>query len=202
MKALLSRDFTSEIGKNCTVYLPFALDAEQASSLGTFYRLSSVGEGSVTMESVTETEANMAYMFKPASSLTNITASMVELKTGVSVPIIGAKMMFVGTYKPIINLVSTTEKQYYCFMSTGSDAGKFVHVTSAVNISPFRAYMELVSGASLGRSLDIDFGDGTTGIKNLKVGVQDNVYYDLQGRRVLYPKKGIYILNGKKVIIK
>ena len=202
VKASLSRDFTSEIGKNCTVYLPFALDAEQASSLGTFYRLSSVGEGSVTMESVTETEANMAYMFKPASSLTNITASMVELKTGASVPIIGAKMMFVGTYKPIINLVSTTEKQYYCFMSTGSDAGKFVHVTSAVNIYPFRAYMELVSGASLGRSLDIDFGDGTTGIKNLKVGVQDNVYYDLQGRRVLYPKKGIYILNGKKVIIK
>lgn len=202
VKASLSRDFTSEIGKNCTVYLPFALDAEQASSLGTFYRLSSVGEGSVTMESVTETEANMAYMFKPASSLTNITASMVELKTGASVPIIGAKMKFVGTYKPIINLVSTTEKQYYCFMSTGSDAGKFVHVTSAVNISPFRAYMELVSGASLGRSLDIDFGDGTTGIKNLKVGVQDNVYYDLQGRRVLYPKKGIYIQNGKKVIIK
>ena len=202
VKASLSRDFTSEIGKNCTVYLPFALDAEQASSLGTFYSLSSVGEGSVTMESVTETEANMAYMFKPASSLTNITASMVELKTGASVPIIGAKMMFVGTYKRIINLVSTTEKQYYCFMSTGSDAGKFVHVTSAVNISPFRAYMELVSGASLGRSLDIDFGDGTTGIKNLKVGVQDNVYYDLQGRRVLYPKKGIYIQNGKKVIIK
>lgn len=202
VKASLSRDFTSEIGKNCTVYLPFALDAEQASSLGTFYSLSSVGEGSVTMESVTETEANMAYMFKPASSLTNITASMVELKTGASVPIIGAKMMFVGTYKRIINLVSTTEKQYYCFMSTGSDAGKFVHVTSAVNISPFRAYMELVSGASLGRSLDIDFGDGTTGIKNLKVGVEDNVYYDLQGRRVLYPKKGIYIQNGKKVIIK
>ena len=28
------------------------------------------------------------------------------------------------------------------------------------------------------------------------------VYYDLQGRRVLYPKKGLYILNGNKVIIK
>ena len=28
------------------------------------------------------------------------------------------------------------------------------------------------------------------------------VYYDLQGRRVLYPTKGLYIVNGKKVILK
>ena len=29
-----------------------------------------------------------------------------------------------------------------------------------------------------------------------------NVFYDLQGRRVLVPKAGIYILNGKKVLVK
>ena len=28
------------------------------------------------------------------------------------------------------------------------------------------------------------------------------VYYNLQGQRVLYPTKGLYIVNGKKVIIK
>ena len=28
------------------------------------------------------------------------------------------------------------------------------------------------------------------------------VYYDLQGRRVDHPVRGIYIVNGKKVIIK
>ena len=27
-------------------------------------------------------------------------------------------------------------------------------------------------------------------------------YYDLQGRRVLQPTKGMYIVNGKKVVIK
>ena len=30
----------------------------------------------------------------------------------------------------------------------------------------------------------------------------NNVFYDLQGRQVLMPRKGIYILNGKKVLVK
>ncbi len=33
------------------------------------------------------------------------------------------------------------------------------------------------------------------------VGKEDNVYYDLMGRRVANPQKGIYIHNGKKVIL-
>ena len=55
-------------------------------------------------------------------------------------------------------------------------------------------------GVSGARSLNLD-GD-VTAIKNIKVGTEDNIYYDLQGRRVLYPTKGLYIVNGKKVIIK
>lgn len=47
------------------------------------------------------------------------------------------------------------------------------------------------------------FGDdNTTDINNMKVDTEDNVYYDLQGRRVLYPTKGLYIVNGKKVLVK
>ena len=59
-----------------------------------------------------------------------------------------------------------------------------------------------VASSSLSNELDIDWGDGTTSMKNMKVGIEDNIYYDLQGRRVLYPQKGIYIVNGKKVILK
>jgi hypothetical protein len=29
---------------------------------------------------------------------------------------------------------------------------------------------------------------------------KDNAVYDLQGRRVVNPTKGLYIVNGKKVI--
>lgn len=44
----------------------------------------------------------------------------------------------------------------------------------------------------------------TDGIGNVNVDVKptDNQYYDLQGRRVENPTRGIYIQNGKKVIIK
>ena len=51
----------------------------------------------------------------------------------------------------------------------------------------------------------------TIGTEGISTGIQqiedvrskkDNVYYDLNGRCVLYPKKGLYILNGKKVIMK
>lgn len=43
----------------------------------------------------------------------------------------------------------------------------------------------------------------TTGIASIeRRPAGDNVYYDLRGQRVAYPTKGLYIVNGKKVIIK
>ena len=47
------------------------------------------------------------------------------------------------------------------------------------------------------------FGD-TTGINDVRCQKEDvrGEYYDLQGRRVSQPTKGLYIVNGKKVVIK
>lgn len=44
--------------------------------------------------------------------------------------------------------------------------------------------------------------DQTDAIKNpsYTIGQQDNTFYDLSGRRVQYPSKGIYIRNGRKVV--
>ena len=56
---------------------------------------------------------------------------------------------------------------------------------------------ELVGGLA-----DPEIDDDTTGIGNIKTGTEADVYYDLQGRRVLSPSKGLYIVNGKKVVIK
>lgn len=66
-----------------------------------------------------------------------------------------------------------------------------------------KAYLEGsdVAGA---RSLSITFGDDdTTGIKVI-TNAQNNQaeYFDLQGRRVAQPTKGLYIIDGKKVIFK
>ena len=53
---------------------------------------------------------------------------------------------------------------------------------------------------------ELVFGDDdeTTDIQDIRLPMDKgrNVYYDLNGRRVLYPHKGVYILNGKKVYIK
>ena len=48
------------------------------------------------------------------------------------------------------------------------------------------------------------FDDETTGINTAK-GSQFTVngeYYNLRGQRVAQPTKGLYIVNGKKVVIK
>ena len=53
------------------------------------------------------------------------------------------------------------------------------------------------------RSLEND-GDGTTGIKvqSSMFNAPSDAYYTLQGQRVVNPSKGLYIKNGKKVVIK
>ena len=97
------------------------------------------------------------------------------------------------------NVPMTSGHTYYVLTYEDGDA-QFKKLTSAVAVPAGKAYLDFAEAIEA-RSLDID-GDGTTAIKNMKVGTEDNIYYDLQGRRVLYPKKGLYIVNGKKVIIK
>lgn len=64
----------------------------------------------------------------------------------------------------------------------------------------FSAYLRLPVGGTSSSSISMRFGDATM-IENLKV-VEDNVIYDLTGRRVENATRGIYIVNGKKVMIK
>lgn len=49
-------------------------------------------------------------------------------------------------------------------------------------------------------SIGIRF-DGATMIENMTL-VEDNIYFDLQGRKVENPINGLYIVNGKKVMVK
>ena len=80
------------------------------------------------------------------------------------------------------------------------------------------SWLEVVVGhlkitmTSASRSISIDGGlnDGTTGIEQVEGAEnisgqktkQDSGWYTLQGQRVEHPTKGIYIHNGKKVILK
>ena len=76
------------------------------------------------------------------------------------------------------------------------------------NIKGFRAYFQLKGEtASLARAFSMNFGDGeTTGIIAIgtdRAASTDNATYTLDGRRISKAtQKGVYIQNGKKVIIK
>ncbi len=52
----------------------------------------------------------------------------------------------------------------------------------------------------------LEIGEGTTNVISIENGelkIENDKYYDLNGRRVLYPTKGgVYIYNGKKIVIK
>lgn len=69
-----------------------------------------------------------------------------------------------------------------------------------------KAYVaaESVSTESSAAVLNFTFGGTTTGINGVEATDNSNVeYYDLNGRRVLYPSNGIFVTNaGKKVFIK
>ena len=41
-----------------------------------------------------------------------------------------------------------------------------------------------------------------TGVDGIEVEAKESAIYDLQGRKVMNPRKGIYIKDGKKVLIK
>ena len=77
--------------------------------------------------------------------------------------------------------------------------------TTISNFPVHKAYMELPSGAPAKLSLSFGDDDETTDIESVTTDeeAKDNdVYYNLNGQRVSNPQKGVYIHNGKKVIIK
>lgn len=63
---------------------------------------------------------------------------------------------------------------------------------------------DLNPAAQAAAMLQFNFGDNTTGIDGVEVdNEKDTIYYDLNGRRVLYPTQGVYVTNtGKKVFIR
>ena len=81
---------------------------------------------------------------------------------------------------------------------------KAVYAASTVWFKPTRAYFRAETQEGV-KSLDLNFeaDDTPTGIG--QIGTSDTSQpqvYDLSGRRVARPSKGLYIVNGKKLIVK
>lgn len=66
-------------------------------------------------------------------------------------------------------------------------------------IAANKAYLQLPETAAGIKALVFDFG--TTGIDETETDLETEIYYDLQGRRIEKPSKGIYVTkSGKKVL--
>ena len=76
---------------------------------------------------------------------------------------------------------------------------------AAFDVAANKAYMAVPATVSAREGFGFD--NGTTGIsdasrQNNKEQIIKNNWYDLQGRKVNTPTKGLYIVNGKKVVVK
>ena len=88
-----------------------------------------------------------------------------------------------------------------------ANQGIFMKVTSALNMPVHKAYAK-ISGVPAGAKVAFVFDDNneTTGITTVNNTANrttgQNVYYNLNGQRIAKPQHGVYIENGKKVIVK
>lgn len=92
----------------------------------------------------------------------------------------------------------------------GDDAAKFYELaanegetTTNRTLGTNKAYY--VANGAAAASFTLRFGETTTGIDSVEAATDadTDVYYDLSGRRVLYPTKGIYVkADGTKVFLK
>lgn len=96
---------------------------------------------------------------------------------------------------------TTVPTDSYVLQKSGGDLGFYKVATDDIIAAPFRAYLTATGAA---RSLRIVYADEATGISAVAANgpAERSEVYSLSGQRVAAPTKGLYIVNGKKVVIK
>ena len=103
--------------------------------------------------------------------------------------------------------VNATEDGYVNYvLNNGNQGVGFYKVgTAGANLEAGRAYLRIPAETATSRSalkLCFDDEDEVTAISDVERQDAGSAVYDLQGRRVEQPQRGLYIRGGKKVIIK
>lgn len=198
-----------------TICLPFAMSEEQVkAAFGNDVELKNFSSWSsetntddeiisinVGFTSVSAIEANHPYVIKVSTAISEFTVDGVDIDPADAEVVVGkgkTKGTFYGNY-----VAGTAVPEENLFIS----GNKFYYSTGSTTIKAFRGYFELKDVLDsyydeAPSSVVFDFGD-VTGIQKVSAqGQNDGIYYDLSGRRVEKPSKGVFIVNGKKVIIK
>ncbi len=191
------------IGVDCeAAYLPSAgyatyttpNDVDFTGTGITAYKVSVIGADNVTLEEVTEAPAGTPlvlqatagnYALNIVASATAVTGNKLEVSDGTA--------------------TTTDANTVYALASKGDPAVVgFYKVKAGTKVPAGKGYLS-VAATSAPEYLGFDGDGNTTGVETLNVErgtLNDNSYYNLAGQRVAQPTKGLYIVNGKKVIIK
>jgi len=176
---------------------PYALNlSSMTASTGDVaaYYASAVGDVKVTMTSTASAAvaAGTGLMLKGTASAT------------ITIPVVASAGEAISGNKLVgctTETVLGTNADYYVLVNNSGTAEFQSLADNGATIPAGKAYLN-VTGA--GARLSIAFDDETTGIENLTPTLSqgEGAIYDLQGCRVAAPQKGLYIVNGKKVIMK
>ena len=106
-----------------------------------------------------------------------------------------------------IDQLAETDGDYTNFVLNKVDGVVGFYKANNTHVAAGKAYLKVLTstlGTETGKSMKLVFGDETTGITEVSNAAKasDKAYYTLSGQRVNAPVKGLYLHNGKKVIIK
>ena len=194
-----------------TICLPFSLDATElaasplaGATIMEMQNTTSLENGVLTLNfaAATEIEAGKPYLIKWASA-EDIVAPVfngvtITSTTPTGVTSTDGKVTFVGQYSPFT--IDSSNKDRVLMLGSGNKIG---YSKNDRTLKCFRAHFE-INDINAVREFNMNFGDETTALKlvNSEESIVNNAVYDLQGRKVSNPVKGLYIVKGKKVIIK
>ena len=199
-------DNSEEVSVPAKGYITFcsekALDFTSTDAI-TVYTAKVVG-GKVVMTQIKKVPAETGVILMNASGL----GSAVE---ATNVPFLSedaddvSDNELVGVLENTLLDYSVGGKFNYVLQQQNGDAEP--HFYKAVNgtLRAKRAYLSTTYDVNSAGApaLSIDWGEGTTGINSVERGALSvEGCYTLDGRRVAQPTKGLYIVNGRKVIIK
>ena len=182
-------------GKYGTIMLPFAPETDDY----VFYVLTSAGDDVLVFDEVETPAANTPYLYKlrDGKSATQITNSEVTVSSELT-PAEAAAWQMVGSYaNQVIAAGEDGDRYYYAYTSSDN---KIHRVTNTLTVKPYRAYFTTASTVGTQLAIRTRGGEETLIDVTEVDGLCPEVYYDLSGRRVDNPAKGVYIVNGKKVV--
>lgn len=152
---------------------------------------------------VTAMEANHPYIIKVANAIAysdGFTVDGVDIDPEEEPTVqVGKKKaekgFFTGTY-----VADTEVPEDNLFISNN----QFYYSNGSTKMKAFRGYFELadVIDYELAAARITMVESETTGITEYRSKMSDDTYYDLQGRKVETPRKGVYIVNGNKIAVK